>query len=181
MEKHDVKGGFWNPLISLAALVGGVVLVTATGTSTAFAVLFFLGVGLVIAAVSWLHMLLAKREQDERMELEEVSKGRGGEALFSEGDVLPAKRSREQYEKWGVPFAAVIIFLIQAWGVYYIGFNKLPDLFDKIEVDKNTLFMHQGAQYAALVITALVAVFKKEKPVGEDEEVEGIVEVREKL
>ncbi len=158
MGKHNIKGGLWNLLISLMALVGGVVLVTATGTGTAYAVLFFMGVGLMIAVVSWVHMLLANREQLEQMELEEVSRGHDGEALFSEGDVLPAKRSREQYEKWGVPFAAVIIFLIQAWGVYYIGFNKLPDLFDKIEVDKNTLFMHQGAQYAALVVTALVGL-----------------------
>ncbi len=158
MGKHNIKGGLWNLLISLMALVGGVVLVTATRTGTAYAVLFFMGVGLMIAVVSWVHMLLANREQLEQMELEEVSRGHDGEALFSEGDVLPAKRSREQYEKWGVPFAAVIIFLIQAWGVYYIGFNKLPDLFDKIEVDKNTLFMHQGAQYAALVVTALVGL-----------------------
>ena len=147
MGKHNIKGGLWNLLISLMALVGGVVLVTATGTGTAYAVLFFMGVGLMIAVVSWVHMLLANREQLEQMELEEVSRGHDGEALFSEGDGLPAKRSREQYEKWGVPFAAVIIFLIQAWGVYYIGFTKLPDLFGKIEVDKNTLFMHQGALY----------------------------------
>jgi membrane protease subunit HflK len=158
MGKHNIKGGLWNLLISLMALVGGVVLVTATGTGTAYAVLFFMGVGLLIAVVSWVHMLLANREQLEQMELEEVSRGHDGEALFSEGDVLPAKRSREQYEKWGVPFAAVIIFLIQTWGVYYIGFNKLPDLFDKIGVDKNTLFMHEGAQYAALVVTALVGL-----------------------
>ena len=157
MDKHDVKGGFWNLALSLMAVVGGVVLVTSTGTSTAYAVLFFMGVGLVIAAVSWVHMLLANREQLEQMELEEVSRGRN-EALFSEGDVLPAKRSREQYEKWGVPFVAVIILLIQVWGVYYLGFNKLPDLFDKIEADKNTLFMHQGAQYAALIVTALVGL-----------------------
>ena len=157
MDKHDVKGGFWNLALSLMAVVGGVVLVTSTGTSTAYAVLFFMGVGLVIAAVSWAHMLLANREQLEQMELEEVSRGRN-EALFSEGDVLPAKRSREQYEKWGVPFVAVIILLIQVWGVYYLGFNKLPDLFDKIEADKNTLFMHQGAQYAALIVTALVGL-----------------------
>ena len=158
MGKHNIKGGLWNLLISLMALVGGVVLVTATGTGTAYAVLFFMGVGLMIAVVSWVHMLLANREQLEQMELEEVSRGHDGEALFSEGDVLPAKRSREQYEKWGLPFVAVIIFLIQAWGVYHLGFNKLPDLFGKIEVDKNTLFMHQGAQYAALVVTALVGL-----------------------
>jgi len=158
MGKHNIKGGLWNLLISLMALVGGVVLVTVTKTGTAYAVLFFMVVGLMIAVVSWVHMLLANREQLEQMELEEVSRGHDGEALFSEGDVLPAKRSREQYEKWGVPFAAVIIFLIQAWGVYYIGFNKLPDLFEKIEADKNTLFMHQGAQYAALVVTALVGL-----------------------
>ena len=158
MDKHNVRSGLWNLLISLAALVGGVVLVTATGTSTAFAVLFFLGAGLVIAAASWVHMLLAIREQLERMELEEVSKDRGGEALFSEGDVLPAKRSREQYEKWGVPFVAVVILLIQAWGVYYLGFIKLPALFDAIETDKNVIFMHPLTQYTALIVTALVGL-----------------------
>ena len=158
MDKHNVKGGLWNLLISLMALFGGVVLVTATGSGTAYVVLFFMGVGLMIAAVSWVHMLLANREQLEKMELEEVSRGRDGEALFSEGDVLPAKRSLEQYEKWGVPFVAVVIFLLQVWGVYYLGFNKLPDLFDKLEADKNAIFMHKIAQFTALIVTALVGL-----------------------
>lgn len=158
MGKHNIRGGLWNLLISLMALVGGVVLVTATGAGTAYAVLIFMGVGMVIAAVSWGHMLLANREQLEQMELEEVSRGRDGEALFAEGDVLPAKRSREQFEKWGVPIVAVIILLIQVWGVYYLGFNKLPGLFEKIEADRNTVFMHQGAQIAALIVTGLVGM-----------------------
>ena len=91
MDKHNIKGGLWNLLISLLALGGSVLLVISTGASTAFAVLFFIVGGLMIAAVSWVHMLLANREQLERVELEEVSRGRAGEALFSEGGVLPAK------------------------------------------------------------------------------------------
>jgi regulator of protease activity HflC (stomatin/prohibitin superfamily) len=158
VDKHNIKGGLWNLLISLLALSGSVLLVISTGASTAFAVLFFIVGGLMIAAVSWVHMLLANREQLERVELEEVSRGRAGEALFSEGGVLPAKRSLEQFEKWGVPVVAVIIFLIQAGGVFYLGFNKLPALFEAIEVDKNVIFMHRGVQYQALVITALVGM-----------------------
>ncbi len=158
MEKHDVKGGFWNLLISLVALGGGVVLVTSTKTGTAYALLFFGIVGVLIAAVSWVHMLLSNREQLEQLELEEVRRGRAGEALFSEGDVLPARRSREQFEKWGVLGVALTILAVQVVGVFYLGFVKLPDLFNKIEADKNAIFMHSLAQYTALIVTALVGL-----------------------
>ena len=158
MEKHDVKGGFWNLLISLVALGGGVVLVTSTKTGTAYALLFFGIVGVLIAAVSWVHMLLSNREQLEQLELEEVRRGRAGEALFSEGDVLPARRSRKQFELWGVLSVALTILAVQVFGVGYLGFFKLFDLFNKIEADKNAIFMHPLAQYTALIVTAMVGL-----------------------
>jgi membrane protease subunit HflK len=158
METHDNRGGLWNLLISLLAVLGGSVLVMATGTSTAWAVMIFLSAGLMIALVSWVHMHLANREGLERLELEEVSESREGEALFAEGEVLPARRSREQYEKWVVPLVSVILFLMQAGGVYYLGFKLLPGFIDEIQADKSTIFMQAPAQYVALIVTALVGL-----------------------
>lgn len=157
METHNQKAGLWNLLISLLAVVGGLALYS-TGTSTGLAVIIFMIAGVVIALASWMHMHLANREGLERMELEEVSESREGEALFAEGDVLPARRSREQYEKWVVPLVSVTLLLIQAGGAYYLCFKLLPGFLEKIQADKNTLFMSAPMQYMALIVTALVGL-----------------------
>jgi regulator of protease activity HflC (stomatin/prohibitin superfamily) len=158
METHNLKGGLWNLLISLAAALGAVMLVVALGGGTAWALLIFLAVGVLVAVVSWLHMHLANREGLEQLELEEVSQGRGAEALFAEGEVLPAKRSREQFEKWVVPLVAVGIFLLQAWGLYHLGLKKLPGLLGTIEANQETVAADRLRQFSALIVTALLGL-----------------------
>ena len=92
MGKHNIRGGLWNLLISLMALVGGVVLVTATGAGTAYAVLIFMSVGMVIAAVSWGHMLLAKREQLEKERRRTAALRRAREKRTEEKAITPSRK-----------------------------------------------------------------------------------------
>lgn len=157
METHNLKGGLWNLLISGAAVLGASV-VMLMGTASASAVMVFMSVGLLVAAVSWWHMHMANREGLEALELEEVSGGRGDEALFAEGEVLPARRARENFEKWAVPVLAVVVLFIQAWGVYYLAAQKMPGLLEAIEQDAATKTSERMFKFGALIITALVGL-----------------------
>jgi regulator of protease activity HflC (stomatin/prohibitin superfamily) len=79
------------------------------------------GYGLLVALLSYFHIGLLEREQFEKMEMEELSKSRGSESLFNTAgaDTFPAKRSREQFEKFFIPAFATLLFLIQAAGAYW--------------------------------------------------------------
>ena len=158
MEQHDKKGGLINVAISGVALIFGIALMVTTGSATALAILMLLIVGVLVSAVSLVHMYLSERESLEQLELEEVQRGRDGEALFAEGEVMPARRSREQYEKWAVPVVAVLMLGVQLTGLYLLAFKELPEMFSAIAKDKDVIFMHKGDQYLALIITALTGL-----------------------
>jgi regulator of protease activity HflC (stomatin/prohibitin superfamily) len=66
-------------------------------------------------------MRLEETERLEKMELEEMARSRGTSALFEakEADVFPARRSREQFERFFVPGFTVLMCLIQAGAAYY--------------------------------------------------------------
>ncbi len=78
----------------------------------------FLGIGVLVALVSWFQIRLEEREHLERLEFEELSKSAASSALFtaSESEALPAQRSREQFERFFVPAFTVLVFLLQAGG-----------------------------------------------------------------
>jgi membrane protease subunit HflK len=55
------------------------------------------------------------------MEMEELSKSRGSESLFTTAgaDTFPAQRSRQQFERYFIPAFATLLFLIQTAGAYW--------------------------------------------------------------
>ena len=82
----------------------------------------FLGMGVLVAAVSWFQMRLEDRERLEKLELDELAKTHGGSALFEakDAEVFPAQRSREQFERFFVPAFTVLLFLLQAGGAWLL-------------------------------------------------------------
>ena len=132
-DKIDRRGGLWNLLITLLGVVGSVALAVLTSSVTTYAIAAFMVLGLVVAVASLLHMQLREREQMEARELEEIQQGATAEALFEEGQVLPAKRSREQFEKWGMPSVAIVMLGLQVYGIYYISTNRLSPAFETID------------------------------------------------
>jgi membrane protease subunit HflK len=53
--------------------------------------------------------------------MEELSKSRGSESLFATAaaDTFPAKRSREQFERFFIPTCTALLFILQAAGAYW--------------------------------------------------------------
>ncbi len=105
----------------LALLVGGVasyVVARYGNTVAGLTAVIFMGIGVLVAAVSWFQLRLEERERLEKLEFDELTKSASSAALFNpkETEVFPAQRSREQFERFFVPIFTVLVFLLQAGG-----------------------------------------------------------------
>jgi len=87
----------------------------------------FIGVGFLVAAVSWFQMRLEESERLEKLELDELAKGHATSALFEakDAEVFPAQRSREQFERFFVPIFTVVLCLGQAVALSCFGAGSL--------------------------------------------------------
>ena len=156
MEKIHKTGGLWNLLISLFFMVGAVVLAVATQSTAALGLVFFAGLAVLVALTSYVHMHLVSREQLEQLELEDIKSSSASDTLFETGDVLPARRSREQYEKWIVPSSAILALGVQSWALYQVGYVTLPDVFVQLRENSDTELVL--AKYVGLFITAMLGL-----------------------
>ena len=156
MEKTNKSGGFLNVAISFGAVLLTGVVAWKTTSTTALAISIFLGLCLLVSLVGLLHMDLTDREGMEALEMDAIKAGRGGDALFEQGEVLPAKRSREQFERWLVPIVAVIMLGIQLGGVYYLCFGKISIVLEGLETQMVPVLVEH--QYLGLAGAALLAV-----------------------
>ena len=120
MEKSKQRLGLVNLLVLV--VVGTAAFATAryAGTVAGLLSTLFLGLGILVAAASWFQMRLEDNERLEKLEFDELNKGRGVSALFAskDGEALPAQRSREQYERYFVPIFTVLLCLAQCGGAY---------------------------------------------------------------
>ncbi|MBU6401013.1 MAG: protease modulator HflK, partial [Verrucomicrobia bacterium] len=81
----------------------------------------FLSLGFLIAAISYFQMRLEARERLEKLEYDELKKAAGSAALFTEqAETFPARRAREQFERYFVPGFTVLLFLAQVGAVYWL-------------------------------------------------------------
>ena len=77
---------------------------------------------MLVAFASWFQMRLEENERLEKLEVEELARARGDSTLFEakEAEVFPARRAREQFEKFFVPGFAVLLFLLEAGGAWLL-------------------------------------------------------------
>ncbi len=122
MERSIQRNGLINLLTLLATGLAGLAVSRYSNTFAGQVSTVFLGLGVLVAAISWFQMRLEVNEGVERLELDELAKGHANTALFEsrEADLFPAQRSREQFERYFVPVFTVFIFLIQAGGAYFL-------------------------------------------------------------
>src|SRR2546429_5859164 len=121
MQRNIQRNGLVNLLVLLAVGVAGFG-VARSGDSLAGQVsLVFIGVGILVTAVSWFQMRLEERERLEKLEVEEVSKSRGDTALFKErnAEIFPAQRSRVQFERFFVPIFTALLYAAQTAGAWF--------------------------------------------------------------
>ncbi len=122
MDRNIQKNGLVNLLILLAAGVAALAVARYSNSLAGQVDVLFLGLGVLIAAVSWFQMRLEESERLEKLELEELERGHTGSALFEtkDAELFPAQRAREQFERFFVPVFTVVVCLLQAGGAYFL-------------------------------------------------------------
>lgn len=129
MERNLSKNGLIN---ALALSVGGAGLAILSGyehsATAAVAAGFFL-LGFLVSLLSWFQMRLEAREDVERLEVESLSRSRNDSALFSESaaETFPARRAREQFDRWLVPAFTVVLCALQGIGAWWFHREQLTN------------------------------------------------------
>src|ERR1039457_6054671 len=113
MERSIQKNGLINLLVLLAVGVAGLAVARFANSLAGQVTVLFLGLGVLVAAVSWFQMRLEDRERLEKLELDELAKTHSGSAKFeAEGaGGFPAQRARGAVERYFVPAFTVIVFV----------------------------------------------------------------------
>jgi membrane protease subunit HflK len=121
MERNLQKNGLLNLFLLLVVSVAAFAVARLSHSLSGQIAAAILGLGALIAAVSWFQMRLEGRERLEKLEFDEVTRGGASSStLFNtqEAEAFPARRAREQFEKFFVPGFTVLLLLLQgstAW------------------------------------------------------------------
>jgi len=122
MERSTRKNGLINLVALLAVSITAFVVARASNSMAGQVSTIFLGVGTLVAAVSWFQMRLEENERLEKMEFDELTRSKGGSTLFETKDTegFPAQRSREQFERFFVPVFTSLVLIAEAVSVYVL-------------------------------------------------------------
>ena len=106
MERDIQKNGLINLLTLLGVGVAGFAVARYAGSLAGQITAVHVGLGVLVALVSWFQMRLAERERVERLELDEMARSKGSATMFEAKDakVFPAQRAREQFDRFFVPW-----------------------------------------------------------------------------
>lgn len=122
MEPNRTKLTLLNLAVLLLAGVAGLTVAVFTHALTATVAVVFCGVGFLVTLLSYVLMQLVEREKNERLEYDELTKSPSASALFNKDEIsaLPARRSREQFERFAVPGFTLALLLGEAAGVFFL-------------------------------------------------------------
>jgi regulator of protease activity HflC (stomatin/prohibitin superfamily) len=121
MERNIQKLGVVNLLLLFVVAVANGIAAQYANSAAGQAGVCFIGLGFLVAAISWFQMRLETRERLEQLEYDELKKSATRAALFTEeAETFPARRSREQFERWFVPGFTVLLFLMQAGAAVWL-------------------------------------------------------------
>ncbi len=122
MDRKIHKNGLINLLLLLLVGAAGLAVAYRGQLLAGQVCTVFIGLGFLVAAVSWFQMRLEESERLEKLELDELAKSAARSTLFNatDTDVFRAQRSREQFERFFVPAFTVILFLIQVGAAFWI-------------------------------------------------------------
>jgi membrane protease subunit HflK len=115
MERNIRNIGLLNFLVLL--LAGGVAYILGSYSNSiagqVSAVVF--GIGFLVSLISYFQMGLEEKERVEKLDYDEIARDKNAASLFStEAETFPARRSREQFERFFLPAFTVILFLLEA-------------------------------------------------------------------
>jgi len=121
MDRNVKRIGLINGLALLAATAGMLLMARYVNSMAGLMGAILGGLGLLVALLSYCQMSLEGREQLEKLELDELSKSRGAASLFTAAgeDTFPARRSREQFERYFIPALTVLLLALEGMAAYF--------------------------------------------------------------
>ncbi|PHX94766.1 MAG: hypothetical protein CK546_05935 [Pedosphaera sp.] len=131
MERNLKPTGLVNLLIALAAAGLGTYIARSTASYADEVVSVFLGLGFLVALFSYFQMRMEAREKLEKLELDELAKSARSTTLFdgTDAEAFPARRAREQFERWLVPAFCLVLLVLQVAAAWWLGKQVLnPDV-----------------------------------------------------
>ena len=122
MDQNVPKNGLVNLITAVFIFIATFAVTCFVSSLAGMGASIFLLVAVLITFTSWFQMRLEENERSEKLEIDELSRTRGESSLFEtkDGEVFPARRSREQFEKFFVPGFAVLLFIIEAGGAWVL-------------------------------------------------------------
>lgn len=122
MERSTQKNGLINLLALLAVGVAAFAVARTCNSLAGQVSTLYLGLGLLVAAVSWFQMRLEENERVEKLELESLALTHSTSAMFEakDAEVFPNQRSREQFERFFVPVFTGLLCLLQGGGAWLL-------------------------------------------------------------
>ena len=133
MEKNHHKIGLTNWIALLLVTLVSFVLAKFLNAASALATCSIFGTGALVALISYFQMRLEERERFEKLEFDELVKSKSSESLFNtEAESFPARRSREQFERFFIP-AFTLILVVGQWAMVYWEWKNLRTLIPLVE------------------------------------------------
>lgn len=132
MSDRNVKSnGLINLVVLIVLTLGAVGLDNFGQTAAGRGLLIVSGFAVLISLVSWFQMRLEAREEAEKLELQDLAKEKNEASIFGSDaeDSFPARRAREQFEKFFIPFFATVLTVLQLVGlVHLLKFLETPPI-----------------------------------------------------
>jgi regulator of protease activity HflC (stomatin/prohibitin superfamily) len=149
MERNIQKNGLVNLAVAVLIFLAAFGVTVFANSLAGQAASIFLGLGVLVAGISWFQMRLEENERAEKLELDELARSRGA-SLFEtkDGGSFPAQNARLQFEKYFVPGFAVLLLLLEATGAWLLWHWA----------GKNTVPIKPGSVPAALSLFAIFAL-----------------------
>ncbi|MEY4917263.1 MAG: hypothetical protein RL616_1176 [Verrucomicrobiota bacterium] len=121
MERNIQKNGQVNLAVALVVFLAGLGVTTFAGSLAGQAASIFLGLGIIVAGISWFQMRLEENERAEKLELDELASSRGASLFESkDGGSFPAQNARQQFEKFFVPGFTILLLLLEGAGAWFV-------------------------------------------------------------
>jgi membrane protease subunit HflK len=149
MERNIQKNGLVNLAVAVLIFLAGFGVTVFAASLAGQTAAVFLGLGVLVAFISWFQMRLEENERAEKLELDELARSRGA-SLFEtkDGGSFPAQNARLQFEKYFVPGFAVLLLLLEAGGAWLLW----------VWSGKNTAGINPANATAALSLFAIFAL-----------------------
>jgi len=122
MDRNIQKNGLVNLAAAILIFIAAFAVTVFSNSLSGQAASVFLGLAVLVTFASWFQMRLEESERLERLEVEDMARVKGEAALFQskESELFPARRAREQFEKFIVPAFAILLFILEGGGAFLL-------------------------------------------------------------